>query len=164
MVPEHYQRRFWCRVDKTSSEKGCWLWTGFIDKDGYGRAKGGSAARRSWELTKGRPIPSGKHILHICDVRRCVNPAHLFLGDHQTNMKDAQLKGKMNRIQNPKRWNSGFQLGNRIGCIPRKLTKRSVLSIRKLYSSGNYSQEDLGRRFGVSQVMISRIVRGKNWN
>ena len=56
----------------------CWLWTGRIDRGGYGRygENGGGAHRTSYEWFVG-PIPDGLHIDHLCRVRRCVNPDHL---------------------------------------------------------------------------------------
>lgn len=44
-----------------------------------------------------------------------------------------------------------------------KLTRLQVDEIRRLYSSGGYSQEALGRMFGVHQTKVSRIVRWKGW-
>ncbi len=66
-------------------EKGCWLWTGFIEKRGsaagYGRfqVKTGKcewAHRVAYVLFKGA-IPTGRVIDHLCRTRACVNPAHL---------------------------------------------------------------------------------------
>ena len=47
-----------------------------------------------------------------------------------------------------------------------------MLAIRKLYVPGNLnnyarvgpSQTELARRFGVTQMAISKIVRGKDWS
>lgn len=44
-----------------------------------------------------------------------------------------------------------------------KLTWKVVDEIRARYSSGGVSQASLGAEFGVSQVNISNIVRGKTW-
>lgn len=65
------------KVDKTAT---CWLWTGSLDKKGYGRFKHKGRPelvhRLSYTFFKG-PIPPGLEIHHTCNVTRCVNPAHL---------------------------------------------------------------------------------------
>lgn len=80
---------------------GCWLWTAGLGRGGYGkfslglRSKGTfrtvSASRAAWELLIG-PIPADACVLHRCDVRACVNPDHLFLGNDQTNATDREAK------------------------------------------------------------------------
>lgn len=64
----------------TQSETGCWLWTGSINSQGYGRLKWAGrqvqAHRAAYEELVG-PIPDGLTIDHLCRVRNCVNPAHL---------------------------------------------------------------------------------------
>lgn len=65
---------------------GCQVWTGYIDKDGYGyifiRESGKSLNKRIsrfvYERAKG-PIPPGLQIDHICRNRACVNLEHLAL-------------------------------------------------------------------------------------
>src|SRR5690242_13637610 len=90
-------QRFWSRVTKTDT---CWLWTGFITKDGYGRFRGNDgrktlAHRYSWELHVG-PIPDGRVlVLHTCDNPPCVNPSHLFLGDDAANCFDRDTKWRL---------------------------------------------------------------------
>ena len=58
------------------SPTGCWLWTGALDRDGYGRHGGSFAHRAVWEMVEG-PIPAGLEMDHLCFVRCCVNPSHL---------------------------------------------------------------------------------------
>lgn len=76
---------------------GCWLWTGSLNRFGYGKfyARGASwlAHRFSYELRIG-PVPEQLHVCHKCDVTQCVNPDHLFLGTHADNMRDKSLKGR----------------------------------------------------------------------
>lgn len=76
---------------------GCWLWTGMLTTSGYGgytdNGKVRVASRLSWELHEG-PIPPGLCVLHRCDVRPCVNPAHLFLGTKGDNNRDCAAKGR----------------------------------------------------------------------
>lgn len=79
------------------TESGCWLWLRRTSPAGYGhfgRKHGSCQAHRvAWELYKG-PIPDGMNVCHVCDVRCCVNPDHLFLGTQQDNMRDCWNKGR----------------------------------------------------------------------
>lgn len=87
-------RRFWQSVDKSGE---CWLWTAAKWKNGYGlihnKGRGFGAHRVSYELANG-PIPEGMFVCHRCDVRHCVNPAHLFLGTNTDNVRDMWSKGR----------------------------------------------------------------------
>lgn len=96
MTPEDHAQRFWAKVQKTDT---CWLWTGAIDRqDRYGHVSkpggSGTAHRYAWEITHG-PIPDGLCVCHTCDVRHCVNPAHLWLGTNRENILDAKAKGRL---------------------------------------------------------------------
>lgn len=68
---------------------GCWLWTGYVKPDGYGRfslrCRQIPAHRFSYTLYVGN-IPNGLEIDHICKVRCCVNPNHLRLVTREENM------------------------------------------------------------------------------
>lgn len=59
---------------------GCWLWTKFANRAGYGQSYMNGrlvyAHRMAWTLYRG-PIPEGMFLDHICRVRSCVNPDHL---------------------------------------------------------------------------------------
>lgn len=78
---------------------GCLLWTGYINRDGYGRLRVGRkkmlAHRVAWLLD--HSIPSGMCVLHRCDVPSCINIRHLFLGTRDVNNKDMALKGRGTR-------------------------------------------------------------------
>lgn len=69
--------RFLAKVEKTET---CWLWTAWIESNGYGRfwldGRQHGAHRVAYELYVG-PIPDGLEIDHLCRVKHCVNPAHL---------------------------------------------------------------------------------------
>lgn len=79
---------FWTRVDKSGE---CWIWTGALTNNGYGRHSGTVAHRVSYELANG-PIPEGMTVDHACFRRSCVNPAHLRLMSHLENSQ-RQRKG-----------------------------------------------------------------------
>jgi HNH endonuclease len=96
--------RFWSKVAQTS-ENDCWFWKASIDANGYGQfglAPGqfgvrtwtmAKAHRVAWLLTKGE-IPPGMYLCHTCDMPRCVNPTHLFLGTQTDNMRDCVEKNR----------------------------------------------------------------------
>lgn len=90
------EERFWSKVDRRGPDE-CWPWTACYSRNGYGwfgvNGKGWVATRMAWFLTHGSP-PDG-FVCHRCDNPQCVNPAHLFVGSHTDNMRDAVAKGRM---------------------------------------------------------------------
>lgn len=54
----------------------CWVWTGAISDNGYGRINRDYIHRLSYQQFVG-PIPTGLVIDHLCRNRACWNPAHL---------------------------------------------------------------------------------------
>jgi hypothetical protein len=146
------EEKFWAQVSPEPNT-GCWLWTLACNFDGYGSAWFKGALRRAhrvaWEMTHG-PIPGRAYVCHRCDVPACVNPAHLFLGTQTDNMRDMATKGRDRKAR-----------GSRVASS--KLTEEQVASIRARYASGGVTQTDLSREFGVSQVMVSKIVRRAFW-
>jgi len=101
--------------DKISPEpmSGCHLWTGSVDKKGYGRISIGGRAGRpvvvsrvAWELARG-PIPAGLCALHKCDNPACANVEHLFLGTRAENNADMRAKGRAKIPTGGRRFPSG---------------------------------------------------------
>lgn len=95
------------------------------------------------------PIPDGMCVCHTCDVRKCVNPEHLFLGTQADNAKDRDLKG---RGRAPR----GEQHGSA------KLSNADVVSIRTFLILGE-AQKDIAEFFGVTRQAVSSIKRGRTW-
>jgi hypothetical protein len=105
--------------------------------------------RVSYELFKG-PIEDGKLVLHSCDNPSCVNPDHLFLGTHEQNMADRNVKGR-----------AGSSPGSQNG--QSKLTALVVEDIRATYERGGVTQASLALKYGVAQSQISHIISNKRW-
>ena len=89
--------RFESRIERVP-EGGCWLWTGNLDRDGYGQLGEGKRKkhkthRLSYTLYKGI-IPKGQGVHHTCDNPCCVNPHHLWTGTQTENMMDRHRKGR----------------------------------------------------------------------
>ncbi len=143
-----------CVVD----QNGCWIWRGATrsgQKDPYGWAtyagKQMGAHRVSWLVHRG-PIPDGLYVCHRCDVRRCVNPDHLFLGTASDNMLDMWSK---RRHRSPA---EGV-----VGSRSAKLTAPQAKEIYVRALSGARTS-DLAREFGISQSAVSKIKSGSNWS
>lgn len=163
--PVPVEERFWRYVDKDGPvpehcpELGrCWLWTGEPDRAGYGRLttwtrQGGKGSvkvhRLSLSMAMGRPLANSEKALHRCDVRLCVNPAHLYAGTPADNSADA-----VERLRMP--------FGERN--VNAKLTSAQVLEIRARYANGGVRQADLAAEYGVGQAAISRVVRRAGWH
>lgn len=136
--------------------RGCHVWLGSKFESGYGRLKVGGrsyrANRMSWEFANG-PIPAGMKICHTCDNPPCVNPAHLFVGTDADNMADMARKGRASKNLT-KVYTRGNEHHNA------KLTDEQVGELRREYEAGGTSQSRLAVKFGVSQALVSKIVRG----
>lgn len=135
------ESRFWSKVNKASDGE-CWIWTAYHNARGYGTfrldGKQTLAHRVSWVWANGA-IPNGLFVCHSCDNPPCVNPAHLFLGTHEENMRDMATKGRSSRA-------------NAI------LTTDQVHAIRQ---ECNLLQ--VANKYGVSVRTITDIMVGKSW-
>lgn len=128
----------------------CWEWQGSVQANGYGRIthrrRTQYAHRFIWEAFNG-PIPAGMDVCHTCDNRRCVNPAHMFLGTRRDNMIDAKIKNRLQRGAD--RYNS-------------VLTDEKVRHARKLRKDGQ-KVKDIAREMGVKPQTLAKAIRGKTW-
>jgi HNH endonuclease len=129
------------------TECGCWIWLGSVGSHGYGDihhfGRHVLAHRASYESFNG-PIPEGMFVLHSCDNRVCVNPAHLSLGTHSQNMADKMRKG---------RW---------AGQGPPKLCKDTVVEIRRRRALGE-ELKSIAAAFDVHPDHVRKITNGKIW-
>lgn len=91
--------RVWSHVQKAD---GCWTWSAYTDKRGYGRIKVAKrtlfAHRVVYEHVR-EPIPKHLQVDHLCRNRGCVNPAHMELVTTRQNT----LRGISPTAQNARR-------------------------------------------------------------
>jgi len=120
----------------------CWNWSGARTSKGYGMIQEGGkgskhllAHRLSYEIHKG-PIPDGMIVMHACDNRQCVNPAHLSAGTQSRNILDAFARGR--KVNKP------------------KLTPEQVQAIR----ASSASHRALAAEYGCARSLVHRIKCG----
>ena len=134
--------RFWSKVKKGDPDE-CWEWQASYGSVGYGQfrfdGKTLGAHRVSYLLEVGE-IPEGMHVLHSCDNRACVNPAHLHVGTPARNLEERAQRNN-----------------------PEKLNIEKVHAIRELLQENELSQREIGELFNVSQAVVSAICCKKIW-
>lgn len=140
---------FWEMVDR---QDGCWTWKGAVtSKHGYGCFQVGNhrvlgAHKIAWLLTNGDP--GSLCVLHRCDNRVCVNPAHLFLWTKQDNTDDAIAKG---------RHPHGEMNGRNV------LTAALCREILARTTGKRGEGAAFAREYGVSFSAIHALLRGESW-
>jgi len=146
--PKNILKDVWKRINKRD-ENDCWEWVGGKDKDGYGRMMIDRHNYRTHRLTYIETygsIPEGLIICHRCNNPSCCNPNHLYAGTIRENSQQCTKEGR--RVSGEKHYKT-------------ILSDKDILKIRSLYSTGTFSQRELGRMFGVTQAAIWYIINNK---
>lgn len=138
-------------TDRSAGPNACWPWRGHCSPNRYGMitlddGSKGSAHRYAYDAFNA-PIPKGMLVLHRCDNKVCVNPAHLELGNNSDNLSDASARGLLPR-------------GSRHHFA--QLSEVDIPLIRAALESGE-SESSVASRFNVSRGAISHIRRGDSW-
>lgn len=146
-MSSNFSRCFWAKVDKSGE---CWLWTGPINKGGYGTiGKAGSGgitlAHRFAYADQFGPIQTGLAICHHCDVPACVRPDHLFAGTLAENNADMQRKGRA----------SGGTRGEQQWMA--MLTDEQVREMRRQSDAGRPAKE-IAKDFGIQYQLAWKVV------
>jgi hypothetical protein len=163
------EARFWSKVER---RRGCWIWKARTDRGGYGifsvsRNTLVRAHRYSWQLLR-RRLPTVGCLLHRCGDRRCVNPAHLYVGSahesHDPRRRSSQATPDPRRPSGDRHWTrrkpAQVRRGERSNLS--KLRAAQVLQIRSLHARG-MSVDDLAKRYRVVRETVANIVHFRTW-
>ena len=88
--------------------------------------------------------PSGRHALHKCDNKRCIEGSHLYWGTPQQNMDDKIARG---------RWKGGG---------PRHFTDEQVRHIRNSHANGA-TKSGLAKHYSKSPGVIYQIINRQTY-
>lgn len=124
----------------------CIEWTGALSRKGYGMTTRGQQAHRQ-AFREATGIEPGKlFVCHSCDNRKCVNPAHLWLGTHADNMRDRNTKGRQARL-----------VGELSGlAVLKEHQVKSIIEDPRKYPL-------IAKDYGISTSHVSTIKAGKCW-
>lgn len=144
------QRRisqFWQSAAVTADASKCWLWIGCTHPNGYGLTtlfgKQIYAHRAAFQIANGEAAK--QWVLHTCDVPGCINPAHLYDGTPQDNVRDRDARSR-----------GAFAKGTW-----RRLTNAQVAEIRQLLADG-VSQSRIAKRMNTTPTTINNINTGRS--
>ena len=161
MLATKNRTRLWDKVD-VRGVNDCWPWLASRNADGYGQfSLNGKILgphrivyREYYGDGLDEPDPTfpsrSLTVMHDCDHPWCCNPAHLKLGTNAENNQDMVVKGRERHV-------SGEAHGQH------KLTSVQILEIREKYATGRYTYLRLADEYGVSDVLIGKIVRREIW-
>jgi hypothetical protein len=133
-----------------TDENGCWIYkVGNRYGKIYIERKTITAHRYSYLLHKGS-IPNGLCVCHKCDVMKCVNPDHLFLGTKKDNVQDMLSKNRGNRKKGSKHHRT-------------ILNEEQIAQIKRRILNGERIHH-LKDEYGVNRTMLYQMKAGKSWN
>lgn len=137
---------FHLRIRKQHEGNDCHEWARGITGRGYGAFHRHNTQYSTHRVAYKLAHPEWDEtdfVLHKCDNRRCVNPDHLFLGDHGDNMRDMVAKGRCPRSRH---------LNKTV-----KISTELAADLVQQYKAGA-TQKQLATKYQVTQACISWII------
>jgi hypothetical protein len=127
----------------------CWIWGGGEMLNGYGQLTAvtyGTRYAHQWACHQwnGSPLPieKGMCVKHRCDVKLCVNPAHLEYGTLKENIQEMLER-------NP-------------AAMGRIAPTEAELALLRQMLSENTGRKEMARRLGHARTWMDRIIRDYN--
>lgn len=178
--PIPIEPRFSAQFDQLGPED-CWLWKGARYPVGYGKicvlGKSRGAHRVALWLAGKFDLESPLYVLHSCDNRLCVNPAHLRPGTQKENIGDACRRGRMIFQTDPSRIVRGDDHpARRNPDLRRRMSERQAgeqshraklteADVRKIFDmrAQRMTQDEIASSFSISREQVGNILRRKAW-
>ncbi len=109
------------------------------------------------------PCPAGMQCCHADDNPHNNALSNLRWDTQKANAADATRNGRraMGDEHYSRKRPDLLPRGETHGCV--KLSAESVREVRRRYLAGEHSQRKIASDFGVSQSLVSYIVRGAGW-
>lgn len=130
---EHYE------VQDRGHDTPCWVWRKSKSVQGYGLIQRNGRARiahRTYYEDAFGPIPSDYECHHECEVKLCVNPAHLAALPRQEHQR----------------------ISRRTSLNPEKVRR-----IRQLAATTDVSYREIGSLYGITRNNVSAVVNRHSW-
>lgn len=157
---------FWHRHQQKDPNSDCILWTAGMHVQGYGmcgakRKSDGkyimaTTHRLAMRLKLGRAIDRKENVIHSCEHANCVNPDHLFIGDHKVIQKVSRAKGK--RKEAPR----GRFVRDHV-----KQNRNYKYSIEEMLFIRNSSTTDIAAKYNITKKRACQLRygmrQGYNW-
>ena len=173
----------------------CWIWMGARSKAGYGNFRICGKIERSHRVSAimhELSLGVSDHVLHKCDNPACVNPDHLWIGNHQDNMADKKIKGRCPKLPDDHPFKTAIRYsgddhysrtnpellarGERHGSKTKpekwlkgvehpmaKLSEEQVMEIRRSWALGDQTQKQIWTTHNISRTTFRRIINYKIW-
>lgn len=144
------------KVEPALSPGACWIWRGYLDKDGYGKLtthdqRSVRAHRWIWEHEHGA-ISDGFRLISLCGAHSCVNPGHHRLGTQAEAIRLHRAAGRY-----VEHGDTRGEMGGRA-----QVRNADVLFMRsqkRVYGLVPV----LARLFGVKRQLVAFILRRRTW-
>lgn len=149
-APSKRQIALWLKSNTVQSPSGCWEWKGKLHK-GYAKVprsihRSRIGSRAMYAAVVG---PLQLHVLHTCDNRSCINPAHLYEGTNAENARDRVERNRARGGSMPNEKNPHC-----------RFTDAQIAAMRVAKETSGQSNKAMAEMFKISESHLSHILNG----
>ena len=124
----------------------CWEWAGALNAYGYGVFGTPQVKAHRFALERtGIDVPEDMQACHTCDNRKCINPAHLYMGTLEDNQRDKRVRRRVAGVRHPQ-----------AAITSADLDKAAALRL----SGASYAE--IANEIGVSRSVVYTALTGRS--